>query len=77
MMFRDLEHPEIGWIERTGHPSQMQEDGETEVLNDEDDEDYDSEFWGDDCEDRYDDDECDDYCDYLYDERREHELFGD
>ena len=54
----------------------MQEDGETEVLNDEDDEDYDSEFWGDDCEDRY-DAAYDDYCDYLYDERREHELFGD
>ena len=56
-----LEHPEIGWIERTGYPSWMQED---EVLNDEDDEDFD-------------DEECDDYCDYLYDERREHELFGD
>ena len=36
IMFRDLEHPEIGWIERTGYPSWMQE--ETEVLNDEDDE---------------------------------------
>ena len=35
MMFRDLEHPEIGWIERTGYPSWMQED---EVLNDEDEE---------------------------------------
>ena len=22
----DLEHPEIGWIERTGYPSWMQED---------------------------------------------------
>lgn len=74
MMFNDLEHPEIGWIERTGYPSWMQED---EVLNDEDDEDYDSEFWGDDCEDRYDDDECDDYCDYLYEERRDRERFGD
>ena len=29
------DHPEIGWIERTGYPSWMQE---TEVLNDEDDE---------------------------------------
>lgn len=35
-MYRDLEHPEIGWIERTGYPSWMQE---SEVLNDEDDED--------------------------------------
>ena len=35
-MYRGLEHPEIGWIERTGYPSWMQE---TEVLNDEDDED--------------------------------------
>ena len=24
-MYRDLEHPEIGWIERTGYPSWMQE----------------------------------------------------
>lgn len=77
MMLNDLEHPEIGWIERTGYPSWMQEDGKMEVLNDEDDEDYDSEFWGDDCEDRYDDDECDDYCDYLYEERRDRERFGD
>lgn len=67
MMFRDLEHPEIGWIERTGYPSWMQE--ETEVLNDEDDEDV------------IDDDDGDDYCDFdedrAYEERREQELFGD
>lgn len=25
-----LEHPEIGWIERTGYPSWMQEDQECE-----------------------------------------------
>lgn len=43
-MYPILEHPEIGWIERTGYPSWMQE---TEVLNDEDDED---EIW----EDEYD-----------------------
>ena len=24
-MYRDLEHPEITWIERTGYPSWMQE----------------------------------------------------
>ena len=30
-----LEHPEIGWIERTGHPSWMQE-GETKEEYDED-----------------------------------------
>lgn len=28
-MYRGLEHPEIGWIERTGYPSWMQE-GETD-----------------------------------------------
>jgi hypothetical protein len=43
-MYPILEDPEIGWIERTGYPSWMQE---TEVLNDEDDED---DFW----EDEYD-----------------------
>ena len=64
-MFNDLEHPEIGWIERTGLPSWMQEVGEMEVLYDEDD------------EDSYDDGECDDYCDYLYEERRDRERFGD
>lgn len=45
-----LEHPEIGWIERTGYPSWMQE---TEILNDEDDEYHESEIWGDECEDSY------------------------
>lgn len=25
MLDRDLEHPEIGWIERTGYPSWMQQ----------------------------------------------------
>lgn len=33
-MYRDLEHPEITWIERTGYPSWMQEGDEPE--NDED-----------------------------------------
>lgn len=56
-----LEHPEIGWIERTGYPSCMQE---TEALNDEDDEDYESEFWGDEC------------ADDFYEESREAALFG-
>ena len=30
-----LEHPEIGWIERTGYPSWMQEDNEPTVDLDE------------------------------------------
>lgn len=51
-----LEHPEIGWIERTGYPSWMQE---TEILNDEDDEVCENEIWGDECEDTF------------YEERRE------
>ena len=29
-----LEHPEIGWIERTGYPSWMQETEEYEVDED-------------------------------------------
>ena len=29
-MYSMLEHPEIGWIERTGYPSWMQEQEETE-----------------------------------------------
>lgn len=29
-----LEHPEIGWIERTGYPSWMQEDDEEEFDED-------------------------------------------
>ena len=60
-----LEHPEIGWIERTGYPSWRQEallDGDPE---DEEEEDYDSEFRGDEDEDR------------LYEERRERELYGE
>lgn len=32
---RDLEHPEIGWTERTGYPSWMQEDDDD--FYDEDD----------------------------------------
>lgn len=40
----DIEHPEIGWIERTGYPSWMQEsddeDDELEICE-EDEEDYD------------------------------------
>ena len=67
-----LEHPEIGWIERTGYPSWLQED---EVLNDEDDE----EIFDEDGYDRdaYDRDAYEAYCDYLYEERRERELFGE
>lgn len=34
-MFNDLEHPEIGWIERTGYPSWMQEREESEPDEDE------------------------------------------
>ena len=37
---RDLEHPEIGWIERTGYPSWMQD-------CDDDDDDDDDEDWED------------------------------
>lgn len=33
MSMPELEHPEIGWIERTGYPSWLQD-----VDNDEDDE---------------------------------------
>ena len=28
-----LEHPEIGWIERTGYPSWLQEDGYCEEFD--------------------------------------------
>ena len=28
-----LEHPEIGWIERTGYPSWLQEDGSPEEFD--------------------------------------------
>ena len=31
---RDLEHPEIGWIERTGYPSWMQEREDPEYDED-------------------------------------------
>ena len=34
-MYRDLEHPEITWIERTGYPSWMQE-GDAQEEYDED-----------------------------------------
>ena len=37
-----LEHPEIGWIERTGYPSWMQERDEPE----EDEEEYEEADWG-------------------------------
>lgn len=30
----DLEHPEIGWIERTGYPSWMQENDDDEYDDD-------------------------------------------
>lgn len=33
-MYRDLEHPEITWIERTGYPSWMQEGEEPEIDED-------------------------------------------
>lgn len=33
-MYRDLEHPEITWIERTGYPSWMQEREESEPDED-------------------------------------------
>ena len=33
-MYRDLEHPEITWIERTGYPSWMQEGDEPELDED-------------------------------------------
>ena len=42
-MYRDLEHPEIGWVERTGYPSWMQErdlDVDDDEYDDEDPEDY-------------------------------------
>ena len=34
MMYRDLQHPEITWIERTGYPSWMQEGDEPEMDED-------------------------------------------
>ena len=42
-MFRMIDHPEIGWVERTGYPSWMQSrdlDGEEddEVYDDDDEE---------------------------------------
>lgn len=30
-MYRDLEHPEITWIERTGYPSCIQEGEDPEI----------------------------------------------
>ena len=33
-MYRDLEHPEITWIERTGYPSWMHEGDKPEVNED-------------------------------------------
>lgn len=32
-MYPMLEHPEIGWIERTGYPSWMQESGPEEEYD--------------------------------------------
>jgi hypothetical protein len=66
-----LEHPEIGWMTRTGYPSCMQERGEPVEEDDEledfldEEEDFERQFWG------------DDYADRLYDEQRDRELFGD
>lgn len=39
-MHRMLEHPEIGWIERTGYPSWMQDNGDLDA-DDEEEEDLD------------------------------------
>lgn len=36
-MFAYLEHPEIGWIERTGYPSWMQDSLEEEEEDDDGD----------------------------------------
>ena len=55
------DHPEIGWIERTGYPSWMQEEEEDEDLLEEEED----ESWGDGKEDWY------------YDQARDRELFGD
>ena len=33
-MYRMIEHPEIGWVERTGYPSWMQERDEPEDDDD-------------------------------------------
>ena len=33
-MYPMLEHPEIGWIERTGYPSWMQEGGREVYVED-------------------------------------------
>lgn len=35
-MGNDLEHPEIGWIERTGYPSWMQDSFEEEEEDEDD-----------------------------------------
>lgn len=35
-MYGILEHPEIGWCQRTGYPSWMQEDNEQDNEYDED-----------------------------------------
>ena len=58
----ELEHPEIGWIERTGYPSWLQD-------RDEDGAEDDFEY--------PDLDDADDYCDRDYEEARERDLFGD
>ena len=42
-MYPMLEHPEIGWIERTGYPSWMQPKRDPDV--DEEEEDCDDEEW--------------------------------
>ena len=40
-----LEHPEIGWIERTGYPSWMQGDDEWDDTDCEDDDFWDDDDW--------------------------------
>jgi hypothetical protein len=42
MTVKMLEHPEIGWIERTGYPSWMQPEGHDDE-GDDDDEDWEDE----------------------------------
>ena len=61
---RDLEHPDISQALRTGYPSWILDRGETEVLNDEDDEEEETErYW-------------DAFQEDLFEEMRERSLFG-
>lgn len=61
---RDLEHPDISHALRTGYPSWIRDRGETEVLNDEDEEEEDTErYW-------------DEFQEDLFQEMKERSLFG-